>query len=188
MNLIKKFLFQPLLGFITRKNIVTQPKVINFDEKHCIGYKITTSFTGNQKKKDIPPFYHDIYDGDKLKPLRQGNDMDMYCIFDVHENGKDFDYYVATENKACISGENYSEITLQQGRYVKIEFMKRNHTAAGQIVGYIKMWMESNGYKDRNSPPFILYDERFHHNYKKFGCKNDIYLGDPIAILYVPLK
>ncbi len=188
MNLIKKLLLQPLLKSIIRKNIVTQPKVINFNEKQCIGYKITTSFKGNQKKKDIPPFYHDIYDNDKLKALRQDNDMNMYCIFNVHENGKDFDYYVATENKAGISGENYSEITLPQGRYVQIEFMKRNHTAAGQIVGYTKMWIESNGYEERNSPPFILYDERFHSNYQKFGCKDDTYLGDPIAVLYAPLK
>jgi len=99
MNLIKQFLFQPLLGFMTRKNIVAQPKVINFNEKHCIGYKITTSFTGNQQKKDIPPFFHNIYDDDdKLKALKQGNGMNMYCIFDVHKNGKDFDYYVATES------------------------------------------------------------------------------------------
>ena len=188
MNFIKKFLLQPLLKSKTRKNIVTQPVVVNLAEKKCIGYRITTSFKGNQKKKDIPPFYHDIYDNDKLKILRQDNDMNMYCIFNIHENGKDFDYYVAVENKMDKHGKNYSEITLPKGQYVKIEFMKRNHTAAGQIVGYTKLWIESNGYEGQNKPPFILYDNRFHRNYKEFGCKNGNYLGDPVAALYVPVK
>jgi predicted transcriptional regulator YdeE len=187
MNVIKKFLVLPLIKSKTRKNIVTQPVVVNFDEKKCIGYKIATSFKGNQKKKDIPPFYHDIYDNDKLKVLRQDNDMDMYCIFNIHENGKDFDYYVAVENKRSKHGKDYAEITLPKGHYVKIEFMKRNHTAAGQIVGYTKLWIESNGYEGRSSPPFILYDNRFHRNYQEFGCQNGNYAGDPIAALYVPI-
>ena len=189
MKLIKKFLLQPVLKFLIRKNIVTQPKVIEIEEKKCIGYMITTSFKGNQKKKNIPPFYHEIYDNDKLSVLRQDNDENMYCIFNIHENGQDFDYYVAVENKSGISDKNYSEITLPRGQYVQVKFMKRNHSAAALIVGYImKIWIELNGYKERNSPPFILYDERFHRNYRKYGCKGENYLGDPIAVLHVPLK
>jgi hypothetical protein len=34
----------------------------------------------------------------------------------------------------------------------------------------------------------ILYDNRFHRNYREFGCKNGNYLGDPLAALYVPVK
>ena len=62
----------------------------------------------------------------------------MYCIFNFHANAKDFDYYVAVENKAGLSGEKYAEITLPEGKYVQVEFMKRNHTAAALIFGYIK--------------------------------------------------
>lgn len=87
MILIKRIL-QPFLKRIIRKNIVSWPNVIEFDEKKCIGFKISTSFTGNQKKKDIPPFWHDVYENDKLSILRQNNDPHMYCIFDVQENEK----------------------------------------------------------------------------------------------------
>ena len=60
--------------------------MIEIEEKKCIGYMITTSFKGNQKKKDIPPFYHEIYDNDKLSVLRKDNDENMFCIFNIHKN------------------------------------------------------------------------------------------------------
>jgi predicted transcriptional regulator YdeE len=189
MKLIKLLLFQPLLKLMTRKNIVTWPKVIELDEKKCIGYKISTSFAGNQKKKDIPPFWHDVYENDKLSVLRQDNDPYMYCIFDVHDNEKEFDYYTAVENKSGISTDNYSEITLPKGRYVQVEFMKRSHRAASFVAVYVrKIWIELNGYQSRNSPVFIIYDERFHRNYQKYGFKDGHYLGDPFATLHVPVK
>ena len=188
MKIIKQ-LFQPLVKFIIRKNVVTPPKLIDFKKKHCIGYRITTTFKGNQKKNDIPPFYHDVYDNDKLHILRQDNDENMYCIFDLHENGRDFDYYVTVENQAGIHGEDYAEITLPEGRYVQVEFMKRNHSAAARIVLYIRMiWIELNGYEARKDPLFILYDDRFHRNYSKYGCAGENYLGDPVAVLHVPVK
>lgn len=186
---MKQVLLGPVLKFLIRKNLVTQPKVVQLGKKQCIGYMITTSLKGNQKKKDIPPFYHEVYDNDKLAVLRQGNDENMYCIFNMHENGQDFDYYVAVENRAGISGENYAEIALPAGQYVQVAFMKRNHRAAALIVLYIKkVWIALKGYKVRNSPLFILYDERFHRNYDKYGCRGGNYLGEPIAVLHVPLK
>jgi predicted transcriptional regulator YdeE len=167
---------------------VTQPKLIDLDEKRCIGYMIQTSFKGNQKKRDIPPFWHDIYDNDKLSILKTSDDENMYCIFDFHPDGKDFDYYVAVEKTAGASGEGYSEIMLSKGKYVQVEFMKRNQTAAALIAGYIKkIWIELNGYEERDNPTFILYDERFDQNYKKHGCKGKDYLGDPIATLHIPV-
>ena len=188
MKIIKQIV-EPLIRRIIRKNMVTPPKVIDFEKKQCIGYQITTTFKGNQKKKDIPPFYHDVYDNDKLNALRQDDDPNMYCIFDLHENGRDFDYYVAAENKSGIHGDGYAEITLPEGRYVQVEFVKRNHSAAALIVMYIRViWTELNGYEERKSPLFILYDERFHRNYEAFGCEGENYLGNPIAVLHVPVK
>ena len=189
MKFIQIILLRPILKLLIRKNMVTQPKVIELKKKHCIGYMITTSFKGNQKKRDIPPFYHEIYDNDKLSGLRKDNDDNMYCIFNFHENAKDFDYYVAVETKTGINDKTYSKITLSEGKYVQVEFMKRNHTTAALIAGYIKkIWIASNSYKERNSPAFILYDERFHRNYRKYGCKGNNYLGDPIAVLHVPVN
>jgi predicted transcriptional regulator YdeE len=63
-----------------------------------IGYMITTSLERNQKKKDIPPFYHEIYDNDKLSVLGRANNRNMYCVFNIHEKGQDFDYCAAVEN------------------------------------------------------------------------------------------
>ncbi len=113
----------------------------------------------------------------------------MYCIFDLHENGKDFDYYIAVENKTGATGEEFSKVTLQEGRYVRVEFMKRNHTAASLVAVYtMKFWIELNGYRQKKSPIFNLYDDRFHSNYQKHGCKDGNYLGDPVVVLYVPIQ
>lgn len=96
---------------------------------------------------------------------------------------------MTVENKAKVHGEPYSEIILPKGRYVQVEFMKRNHTAAALVAVYTKnIWTQMNGYHVRNSLIFILYDERFHQNYKKYGCVENKYLGDPVAVLNVPLK
>jgi predicted transcriptional regulator YdeE len=188
MKLLKK-LAQPILKSVIRKNVVTRPEVIDLDEKKCIGYMISTSFEGNQKKKDIPPFYHDVYDNDRLGVLKKDGDPDMYCIFDFHSNGKDLDYYIAVENRNGRHSDDDAEITLPKGKYVRMEFLKRNHTAASMIALYIrKLWIELNGYAPRNTPVFILYDERFHRNYRKYGCREGDYLGDPVATLHVPLK
>jgi predicted transcriptional regulator YdeE len=189
MKLVKLLILQLLLKMIIRKNIVSWPKVIEVDQKKCIGYKISTSFDGNQKKKDIPPFWHDVYENDKLSVLRQDKDPHMYCIFDIHENGKDFDYYTAVENKSGISNQKYAEITLPKGRYAQVEFMKRSHTAASLVAVYVwKIWIELKGYQSGNSPVFIIYDERFHRNYQKYGYKDGKYFGDPFATMHIPVK
>jgi predicted transcriptional regulator YdeE len=113
----------------------------------------------------------------------------MYCIFDVHENEKDFDYYTAVENKSGISDEKYAEITLPKGKYVRVEFYKRSHTAASLVAVYSRnLWIELNGYKKRNSPVFIIYDERFHRNYQKYGYKDGVYLGEPFAAMHIPVE
>ena len=189
MNLIKKLILQPVLKSIIKKNLVSEPKIVEIEEKKCIGYSIETSFKGKRLKKDIPPFYHDIYDHDKLNILRDETDSNMYCVFDFHENGEDFRYYVSVENKMNISDESYSYVTLNNGKYVQAEFMKRNQKAAALNAAYIKkFWIESNGYKERRSPAFILYDERSHKNYMEYGCDGPDYLGSPIATLHVPLE
>ena len=61
MKAVKRYLIQPVLKLLIRKNLVTQPKVVDLEERQCIGYMITTTFKGNQKKRDIPPFYHEVY-------------------------------------------------------------------------------------------------------------------------------
>lgn len=189
MKPIKPLILQPILKLMIRKNVVSWPKVIELDQKKCIGFKITTSITGNRKKKDIPPFWHDVYENNKLNAVRQDNDQNMYCIFNFHENETDFDYYTAVENKSGVSTDNYSEITLPKGKYVQVELMKRSHTAVSLVAVYArKIWIELNGYQSRNSPVFIIYDERFHRNYQKYGYKDGKYLGSPFATMHIPVK
>lgn len=49
------------------------------------------------------------------------------------------------------------------------------------IVMYIhELWVKANRYTERNTPPFIMCDERFHANYRKYGCKRENYLGIPL--------
>lgn len=189
MKQIKNLLFRFLVKTLSKKNIVTEPKEIKLREKKCIGYSITTSLKNNKKQKDIPPFYHEIYDNKKLNKLLIDKELNMYCIFDFHQNKEDFDYYVAVENKLSIQGEEYAEITLPAGKYIQVELLKRNQKAVGMVVMYIReIWIEKNGYKERNAPPYILYDSRFHSNYQKHGCKGANYLGNPIAVLHIPVE
>ena len=154
-----------------------------------IGFKISTTLRDNKQKEDIPPFYHKIYDNNKLDVLKSGSELKMYCIFDLHKNQEDFDYYVAVENNTVTNEKNYAEIQIPAGRYLEVEVLKRNNKTVNIIMMYVrKIWMMANGYAERKAPPFILYDERFHKNYQKFGCKGDDYLGNPLATLYLPIE
>ncbi|MBN2610119.1 MAG: effector binding domain-containing protein [Bacteroidales bacterium] len=170
------------------KNMLSTPKVSQLEAMKFIGYKITTTLKNNQQKEDIPPFYHKIYDNSKLDILKSGGEFKMYCIFDLHENQEDLDYYVAVENKTTINDKTFAQIQLPAGKYIQVELLKKNNKTVSMIMMYIKnMWMKTNGYKERNAPAFILYDERFHTNYQKFGCKGNDYLGNPLAVLYLPI-
>ncbi|MCG6187558.1 GyrI-like domain-containing protein [Maribellus maritimus] len=189
MNLLKNILLAPVLKQGYKRNLVSGPEVINLEKKSCIGYSITTSLKRNRKKKEIPPFFHDIYDNNKLNSLWEQNEQNMYCIFDMHPNSQNFDYYIATDKKAMHHSMKYAEITLPKGKYVRVELMKRNHSAVSNIMMYLRaIWLEANGYKAANSPAFILYDERFHSNYKQHGCIDGNYPGKPIASFFIPLE
>jgi predicted transcriptional regulator YdeE len=112
----------------------------------------------------------------------------MYCIFDLYENQEDIDYYVAVEDKTNIN-DKFAKIQLPAGKYIEVEVLKRNNKTVNMIMMYMKnMWMKANGYKERKSPPFILYDERFHLNYQQYGSKGGDYLGNPYATIYFPVE
>jgi hypothetical protein len=51
-----------------------------------------------------------------------------------------------------------------------------------------KVWLKKHGYSRRDAPPFILYDERFHSNYKKYGWEASNYFGYPLAVLHIPVE
>ena len=189
MNLIKDLIVAPILKKGCKKNLLSEPGVVLLEEKPCIGYSTTTTLKGNRKRKDIPPFFHDVYDNNKLGHLWTPYARNMYCIFDMHKNGQDFDYYIATDNKTNQHNNTYAEITIPNGKYVTVDLMKRNHTSVSKIMMYLRaIWIEANGYKARNSPAFILYDERFHSNYRLYGYFDGNYPGEPIASLYIPLE
>ena len=170
-------------------NMLSIPEVVDLEEKACIGYVITTSVENNRKKEDIPPFFHEVYDNNKLYHLWDTSCRDMYCIFKMHKNGRDFDYYIATENKLNLQETGYVEINVPQAKYVKVEVLKKNHTAVSEIMMYLNgVWMAANDYKPSFSPAFIHYDERFHANYRQYGRIEGNYPGNPIATLYMPIE
>ena len=186
--MIKKVLFRIIMKSITKKNMLSAPRAIQLPAMKFIGYKITTTLKNNKQKEDIPPFYHEIYDNNKLDVLKSGPELKMYCIFDLHENQEEFDYYVAVENATGINDETHAKIQLAAGKYIRVDLLKRNNKTVSLIMMYIRnTWMKANAYKERNAPSFILYDERFHTNYQKYGCKGDDYLGNPVAALYLPV-
>ncbi len=128
------------------ENMLSFPKVVKLDEKNCIGYVITTSVLGDRKKRDIPPFFHEVYDNNKLAGLWDNECRNMYCIFDMHSNGADFDYYIATDNKAGLHKNGYAHITIKEAEYVTVELLKKNHTAVSEIMMFLRgQWMGENG-------------------------------------------
>ncbi len=169
--------------------MLSTPKAVQLPAMKFIGYKITTTLKNNKQKEDIPPFYHNVYDSNKLDVLKSGNELNMYCIFDMRENQETFDYYIAVENKTTTNNKTYAKIQLSAGKYIKVELLKRNNKTVNMIMMHIRnIWMKENSYKERKAPSFILYDERFHANYQKYGCKGDDYLGMPLATLYLPVE
>lgn len=189
MNLIKSLLIAPVLKQVVKNKLISAPEIIDLNEIPCIGYFITTSVKGNKKKEDIPRFFHDIYDNHKLKNLWLLHEKNMYCIFSMHQNKQDFDYFIATENKLNLHDKNYAEITIPNGKYVRVTVLKRNQSAIMKIMMYLKaIWIEKNGFKPLNTPAFMMYDERFHTNYEKHGCVDGNYLGNPVATLYLPVE
>jgi len=189
MQMIKKVIFRFLVKRMAKKNILAVPKEIHLPAKQFIGYSISTTLKNNKQKEDIPPFYHEIYDNDKLKVVKPDGEFRMYCIFDMHENQEDFDYYVAVENNSVQKDGAYAHIQIPAGKYIQVELLKRNNKTVAMIMMYIRtLWMKANGFKERKAPPFIVYDERFHVNFRKFGCKGNDYLGYPVANLYIPVE
>ena len=187
--MIKSVLARIMMKNFVKKYMVSSPKIIQLSEKELIGYKITTTLRDNQQKKDIPPFFHEVYDNGKLAPLNIDDDFNMYCAFSMHENGESFDYFVAQESQGEPKGEGDVTLKLQQSNYVTMEFIKRNNKAVHMIMMYVRQfWMKAHGLTEKKAPAFIIYDNRFHENYKQYGCKGGNYLGHPIASLYLPVK
>jgi len=170
-------------------NMISEPELVELKDIPCIGYSITTSVEGDRKKEDIPPFFHQIYDNNKLDPLWNQDDRNMFCIFNMHKNGKNFDYFIATENKLKQQKTDYAKITIPKGKYATVQLLKKNHTAVSEIMMFLQgVWMKAYGFKPAQTPAFILYDERFHTNYQLYGSVNGNYPGKPIATLYMPVK
>jgi AraC family transcriptional regulator len=187
--MIKKALFLIIMKTIAKKNMLSPPKIIQLPAMKFVGYKITTTLKNNRQKEDIPLFYHDIYDNNKLNILKPDGEYRLYCIFNLNENREDLDYYVAVENKTEISGESYARVKTPAGKYIQVEFIKRNNKTVNMIMLYIRnIWMKSKKYNERKSPTYILYDERFHSNFQKYGRRGHDYLGNPIATLFLPIE
>lgn len=189
MDKIKKTIFQVIMKRLAKKNIRSISESIQLPTKELIGYSITTTRRNNQQKEDIPPFFHNIYDNNMLDTLNCDSELKMHCVFNLHKNQEDFDYYIAVENKIEDKKDEYAKIKISAGKYIQVEFIKRNNKVVNMIIMYMRgVWMKSNGYKERNAAPYIMYDERFHSNYQKFGYKGNDYLGEPIATLYLPVE
>lgn len=187
--MVKKVIMRQIMKSIVRKDMLAEPKVIQLPAMKFMGYSIATTLKDNQQKKDIPPFYHDIYDNNKLDDIKPDGEFKMYCIFNMQENQEDFDYYVAVEARRDMHNDAYAKIQTTAGKYIQVEFLKRNNKTVAMIMMYLRtVWMKKNGCAEKKAPSFIVYDERFHANYQKFGCKGNDYLGEPFATLFLPVK
>ena len=183
-NVIKRI----VLGIKAGRTMVGKPEVVERRGTSCVGYRISTSMKDNRKSKDIPPFFHEVYDGRKLEGFRKDGGRDVYCIFGAMSEEGDFDYYVAEAGGDREPAEGEETISLAPGTYVRTEVLKKNHGAVAGVLGYIMtVWLRRNGYVGRKAPSFIVYDERFHRNYERYGCIDGSYPGSPVAVLMIPV-
>lgn len=174
---------------LIEKLVIGNPEIITKETTNYIGLVLKTSMKNDQKAKDIPPFFHDIYDNNKLEMVKSRKDDSTYCLFKMYPNTPDFDYIMAVENKDNLTNNDYDNISISGGKFVKITFIKRGHAEVGAIVRYIiEKWIPENKCKLGNKPIIIQYDERFKAEYQKYGYEGDKYLGNPIADLYVGIE
>ena len=186
---MKNVIKRALLGIKAKRTMISEPEVVERGETRCVGYRIATSMKDNRKSRDIPPFFHEVYDGRKLEGFRKDGRRKVFCIFGTMNGEGDFDYYVAEEGGIGEAAEGTEGISLASGSYVRIEVLKKSHGAVAGVLGYVmNVWLRKNGYAGRNAPCFIIYDERFHRNYEKFGCVDGKYPGKPVSVLLIPVR
>ena len=86
--------------------------------------------------------------------------------------------------------ERYLEMQSFRGNFLQttiVENEDRRASASG-IIAYLRgRWIAEVGHVPASGPAFIVYDDRFHANYRTFGCSDGEYLGTPIATLYIPV-
>jgi len=73
-----------------------------------------------------------------LDGIKPDGEFRMYCIFNMHENQVDFDYYVAVEDKRDIKSEVYAKIQTHAGKYIQVELLKRNNKTVAMIMMYVR--------------------------------------------------
>ena len=88
------------------------PEIVELASTDCVGFRITTTMREDRKAREIPPFFHDVYDEGRLSHLVSDDDSQMFCIFDMHGNGIDFDYYVAVKGAGESQSDKAAAITL----------------------------------------------------------------------------
>jgi predicted transcriptional regulator YdeE len=160
-------------------------KIIEKDEMKIIGLTLFTSFTNDQSKKDIPPFFHNIIEKGSLNNVPNRINTNQLCVFQMKRNCPDFSYTMGVEvDRITKIPKKMDGLVLKKSKYVSIEIIKKGHSDVGNAFNYIfKEWIPNSVYIPTGEPAFIYYDDRYFSEFNK-DEKNK----KPIATIYVPIK
>jgi predicted transcriptional regulator YdeE len=161
-------------------------KVVERAQSEIVAFVLHTTFVGEQQAREVPPFFHNIMDGNLLESIPNRMNKNQICLFDKKQDSPDFDYYMGVEIANIDSiPEDMKTFTIPETQYAKISFVKTGNADVMQAIMYVtEKWMpEHNLTQNYDFPVFINYSEQFISVYKSEG-----YAGNPIAELYVPVN
>ena len=162
-----------------------ETKIVEKPGMKIVGFTLHTTQKNGQNKKEIPPFFHKVYEEKKLESVPYKLDDNQLCIFKIQRNRPEFDYVMGTEvSTKDIIPEGMDFTYLPPSKYVAIKTVKRCPDDIIEVLDYIfKKWIPESEYIPTGEPPFIFYDNEFFDVFDKVG-----YAGNPMATVYVPIK
>jgi len=162
-----------------------EPKVVNKSEMKIIGLVLHTSFIEGKNKKEIPPFFHKVFEEKKLEKVSNRINQNQLCVFKMKKNNPNFDYVMGVEvNSLDNIPEGMESTILSESMYVSLKIVKRGPEDVGKAFEtIINNWIPKSNYNPTGAPLFIYYDDEFFSVFNEKG-----YEGNPLATVFVPVK
>lgn len=166
-------------------NFSKKVRIVSKDKIRAIGLSIKTSFFEGKQAREIPPFFHNIFENGTLEIIPGRLNKNQLCIISMEPNLQDFTYFMGVEVKMDIPiPKEFKEIFLKSNKYATLEIIKRGNADVAKNIKYLfEEWIPSSEYLATGEPVFIYYDERFSKIFKAKG-----YEGDPPATIFIPVK
>ena len=159
-------------------------KLVEKKQIRAIGVAIQTSFAEDRQAREVPPFFHKIWESKILDAIPGRLNQNHLCVFVMNPQSPDFTYFMGVEvdtNAAVPTG--FIEMILPPQEYAAMEIQKRGNSDVKDGFGFLmENWIPKANYQAAPAPAFIYYDERFTRIFEADG-----YAGSPPATLFAPI-